>query len=254
VHTLDIFAARSSPTCYNLVVKTSNENKRCYVIGDIHGRLDLLDQLIGMINRDAKEHGTDCLTVTIGDYIDRGPNSRGVLDCLLSNPFPGPYIALKGNHEALLETFLIDPVSGPRWRNLGGLETLHSFGIPVGSLMKGQNYEQAAERLRASLSAEQLKFLASLRTSLSFGQYFLCHAGVRPGVSLERQSADDLLWIRDEFLDSTADFGKIVVHGHTPVVKPTSLPNRINIDTGAFATGRLTCVVLDGERRQFIST
>ena len=232
----------------------ANENKRCYVIGDIHGRLDLLDQLITKINRNAKEYGGECLTVTLGDYIDRGPSSRGVLDRLLSNPFPGPYIALKGNHEALLETFLVDPASGSYWRKLGGLETLHSFGIPVGRLMVDQNYEQAAGQLRASLSPAHLKFLASLRKSLTFGQYFLCHAGVRPGVSLEHQRTEDLLWIRDEFLDSRADFGKVVVHGHTPVVEPESLPNRINIDTGAFASGRLTCVVLDGERRQFIST
>ena len=232
----------------------TNENKRCYVIGDIHGRLDLLDQLITKINRNAKEYGGECLTVTLGDYIDRGPNSRGVLDRLLSNPFPGPYIALKGNHEALLETFLVDPASGSYWRKLGGLETLHSFGVPVRRLMVDQNYEQAAGQLRASLSPAHSKFLASLRKSLTFGQYFLCHAGVRPGVSLEHQRTEDLLWIRDEFLDSRADFGKVVVHGHTPVVEPESLPNRINIDTGAFATGRLTCVVLDGERRQFIST
>ena len=232
----------------------ANENKRCYVIGDIHGRLDLLDQLITKINRNAKEYGGECLTVTLGDYIDRGPNSRGVLDRLLSNPFPGPYIALKGNHEALLETFLVDPASGSYWRKLGGLETLHSFGIPARRLMVDQNYEQAAEQLQATLSPAQKKFLASLKLSLTVGQYFLCHAGVRPGVSLAHQRPEDLLWIRDEFLDSRADFGKIVVHGHTPVDEPESLPNRINIDTGAFATGRLTCVVLDGEHRQFIST
>jgi serine/threonine protein phosphatase 1 len=229
-------------------------HKRLYVIGDIHGRLDLLDRLIVKINSDAKEHAADCLTVTLGDYIDRGPKSRGVLDRLLSNPFPGPYIALRGNHEALLETFLHDPSIGDQWRSLGGLETLHSFGVQAASLKVGGNYISAAEQLLASLSAEQMKFLASLRMSLTVGPYFLCHAGVRPGVPLEHQRDEDLLWIRDEFLDSQTDFGKIVVHGHTPVVKPESLPNRINIDTGAFATGRLTCVVLEGEDRRFLST
>jgi len=235
-------------------VTIANENRRCYIIGDIHGRLDLLDQLIAKINSDAKEHGGECLTVTLGDHIDRGPSSRGVLDRLISNPFPGPYIALKGNHEELLETFLGDPTSGSYWRHLGGLETLHSFGVPVRRLMVGQDYNQAAEQLQATLSPTQKKFLASLKMSLTVGRYFLCHAGVRPGVSLAHQRADDLLWIREEFLDSQLDFGKVVVHGHTPVVKPQSLPNRINIDTGAFATGRLTCVVLDGEHRRFIST
>src|SRR5258708_26310414 len=106
-----------------------NENKRLYVIGDIHGRLDLLDRLIAMIRRDAEEHGA-ALTVTLGDYVDRGPESRGVLDRLLSNPFPGDYVALKGNHEALLEAFLHDPAIGTRWRYLGALETLQSTAIP----------------------------------------------------------------------------------------------------------------------------
>jgi serine/threonine protein phosphatase 1 len=231
-----------------------NKNTRLYVIGDIHGRLDLLDQLIEAIRHDVDEHGNDSLTVTLGDYIDRGPNSRGVIERLLANPFPGRFVALKGNHEALLETFLDEPTIGSQWRHLGGLETLHSFGVPVASLMVAQNYDQAAKQLRTALSQEHTSFLASLKTSLIVDQYFLCHAGVRPGIPLERQSEEDLLWIRDEFLNSRIDFGKIVVHGHTPVEEPEVLSNRINIDTGAFATGRLTCVVLEGESHRFINT
>jgi len=235
-------------------VQIPNANTRLYVIGDIHGRLDLLDRLIDEIDRDAKEHGANCLTVTLGDYIDRGPDSRGVLERLLSNPFPGDYVALKGNHEALLEAFLDDPAIGTRWRHLGGLETLHSFGIPVAPLMVSRNYDQAAVQLRTSLSSEQTKFLESLKSSLTVGRYFLCHAGIRPGVPFERQSEEDLLWIRDEFLNSRMDFGKIVVHGHTPTEEPEVLPNRINIDTGAFATGRLTCLVIDHDQRRFLFT
>ena len=235
-------------------VKKLNKNTRLYVIGDIHGRLDLLDQLIEAICRDVDAHGNDSLTVTLGDYIDRGPNSRGVIERLLVNPFPGRFVALKGNHEALLETFLERPAIGDQWRQLGGLETLHSFGVPVASLMVDRNYDRAAEQLRGALSQEHTKFLASLKTSLCVGQYFLCHAGVRPGVPLERQVEEDLLWIRDEFLNSRIDFGKIVVHGHTPVEEPEVLSNRINIDTGAFATGRLTCAVLEEESRRFINT
>ena len=121
-------------------------------------------------------------------------------------------------------------------------------------MMVGKNYDEAAEQLRVALSPAQTKFLASLKTSLTVGRYFLCHAGVRPSVSLERQSPQDLLWIRDEFLNSRKDFGKIVVHGHTPTMEPEVLPNRINIDTGAFATGRLTCVVLEGDSHRFITT
>ena len=195
----------------------------------------------------------DCLTVTLGDYIDRGPDSRGVLDRLARNPFPTDFVALKGNHEALFETFLRDPSTADHWRRLGGLETLHSYGVDVGPLMRGRNYEAAAQALLAAVPPEHFEFLAALRGTLTLGRYFLCHAGVRPGVPLQRQSEDDLLWIRDEFLDSKTDFGKIIVHGHTPTEEPELLPNRINVDTGAFMTGRLTCAVLEGEEVRFLS-
>ncbi len=230
-----------------------NEHARLYVIGDIHGRLDLLDDVIAAIKRDVETRGTNALTVTLGDYIDRGPKSRGVIDRLLGNPFPTPHVALRGNHELLLETFLIDPATGQHWRRLGGLETLNSYGVSVRGLMMGKNYDEAAAQLRAAMPAEHTRFLQLLKTSYSHGKYFLCHAGVRPGIPLDRQSDDDLLWIRDEFLNSTMNFGKIVVHGHTPVQTPEVLPNRINIDTGAFATGRLTCLVLDGQSHRFLT-
>lgn len=233
-------------------VKIPNENTRVYAIGDIHGRLDLLDRVIAAIKRDVAEHGSDALTVTLGDYVDRGPESRGVIDRLSENPFPTPYVALKGNHERLLEDFLADPRVGPHWWRLGGLETLHSYGVPVRRLMVGKINKETANRLRAALPAQHERFLQSLKTSLSHGRFYLCHAGVRPGVPLERQSERDLLWIRGEFLNSEMDFGKIVVHGHTPVEEPDVRPNRINIDTGAFATGRLTCVALDDGGYRFL--
>ena len=230
-----------------------NENKRVYAIGDVHGRLDLLARVAEAIKRDVEAHGSDALTVTLGDYVDRGPKSRQVIDALIANPFPTPHIPLKGNHEVLLETFLADPEIGAQWRRLGGLETLVSYGVPVSGLMVGKNYDEAAEQFRKVLPPEHLQFLKSLKTSYSHGKYFLCHAGVRPGVPLERQTVDDLLWIRDEFLSSTRNFGKIVVHGHTPVEAPEVLPNRINIDTGAFATGRLTCIVLEESGHRFLA-
>jgi len=231
------------------------DRTRVYVIGDIHGRSDLLDRMAVQISRDLDSNPTDdCLTVTLGDYMDRGPDSRGVLDRLVRNPFPTEFVALKGNHEALFEAFLDDPAVAEHWRRLGGLETLHSYGVPVSNLMMGANYEQAATALEAAVPDEHFKFLASLKTSIITGRYFLCHAGVRPGIPLERQSVEDLLWIRDAFLKSTMDFGRIVVHGHTPSERPEVLPNRINIDTGAFATGRLTCVVLDSAELRFLTT
>jgi serine/threonine protein phosphatase 1 len=229
--------------------------ERLYVIGDIHGRSDLLDRLVGEIARDldANPVGT-ALTVTLGDYIDRGADSRGVLDRLARNPFPTALAALKGNHETYLTGFLTDPSIAGEWRRLGGLETLHSYGVPVAGLMMGRDYAEASARLRAVLPPDHLAFVQSLRTSLSVGNYFLCHAGVRPGVPLDRQAEEDLLWIRGEFLSSRSDFGKIVVHGHTPAESPEVLPNRINVDTGAFMTGRLTCAVLDTGRVRFLST
>ncbi len=220
---------------------------RLYVIGDIHGRLDLLERAIAAIGRDVERHGPAALTVTVGDYIDRGPDSCRVIDRLAANPFPTPYVALKGNHETFLEAFLADPTTGPHWRLQGGDETLLSYGVPA-----QLSDEEAAKRLRTLLPLLHLRFLLSLKLSHMFGKYFFCHAGVRPGVPLERQDDQDLLWIRGAFLNNTMDFGKIVVHGHTPVAEPEVLANRINVDTGAFASGRLTCVALDDDGPRFL--
>ncbi len=232
----------------------NSSNKGLYVIGDIHGRLDLLQRMAGLVNTDIRSSGQDNLIVTLGDYIDRGPDSRGVIDYLLSNPFAGQFVGLKGNHEALLEKFLGDSTIGADWWRLGGLETLKSFGITVGPRMTRRGFKKAAVQLQETLSQQHLEFFSSLKTSLVVGNYFLCHAGVRPGVALDLQTEDDLLWIRDEFLESKIDFGKIVIHGHTPTREPQVLANRINIDTGAFNSGRLTCVVLEEGGHRFIST
>jgi serine/threonine protein phosphatase 1 len=233
----------------------SGDNMRLYIIGDIHGRSDLLDRIVDEINRDVDKVGDrECLTITLGDYVDRGPDSRGVLDRLSRNPFPTKYIALKGNHEVLLEAFLQDSSVADLWRRFGGLETLYSYGIPTNDLMLGRGFDEAAHALSAAISEEHLAFFASLKPCVSIGTYFLCHAGVRPGVPLGQQNVDDLLWIRDEFLNSKQNFGKIVIHGHSPNALPEVRPNRVNIDTGAFATGRLTCVIVDGNRSRFLFT
>ncbi|HVZ52627.1 MAG TPA: metallophosphoesterase family protein [Pseudolabrys sp.] len=230
----------------------STEATRLYVIGDIHGRLDLLERAIAAIGEDLARYGSDALTVTLGDYVDRGPASRGVIDRLAQSPFPTPYVALKGNHEGMLIDFLDDPELGTHWRMQGGEQTLQSYGVAVRPLMVGKNNAEAAARLRDALPESHFAFFDRLRTSLQHGRFFLCHAGVRPGVPLGEQSEHDLLWIRGEFLKSQADFGKMVVHGHTPVPKPEVLPNRINIDTGAFSSGRLTCIVLEHDGYRFL--
>ena len=233
----------------------SVDDIRLYIIGDIHGRSDLLDQTVNEIHRDIEKHGwRENLTITLGDYVDRGPDSRGVLERLASNPFPGQYIALKGNHEVLFESFLHHGSGADFWRQFGGLETLHSYGVPVSDLMVGKGAKEAARALNAAIPEAHREFLSSLKDSLSIGKYFLCHAGVRPNVPLDRQNVDDLFWIREEFLHSKQDFEKMIIHGHSPHEWPEIKSNRINIDTGAFATGRLTCLVIEGVRGRFLFT
>jgi serine/threonine protein phosphatase 1 len=229
-----------------------HENTRVYAIGDVHGRLDLLERAIAAIRRDVETHGSDALTVTLGDYVDRGPDTCGVLGRLATNPFPTPYVALRGNHEAMMMDFLANPGVGRHWYGQGGAEALQSYGVTLRPSLIGRSDQDVAERLRAAMPAAQKDFLNALKGSFSHGRYFFCHAGVRPGVPLEEQSAQDLMWIRHPFLTCTESFGKIVVHGHTPVPAPEVLPNRVNIDTGAVITGRLTCAVLGPASVRFL--
>jgi serine/threonine protein phosphatase 1 len=176
-----------------------------------------------------------------------------MIERLLHNPFSTRFVALKGNHEVLLEGFLRNPKTGDCWGRYGGPETMQSYGIPVADLIAGKNYPAAAQALTRAVPAAHFDFFAALRTSVTVGKYFICHAGVRPGVPLEQQTEEDLLWIRDPFLTSRIDFDKIVVHGHTRAAEPEVLPNRINVDTGAFMTGRLTCAVLDDDGARFLT-
>ena len=186
---------------------SSEQPSRIYAIGDIHGCLDLLEGVIAAIERDHADRGGRALTVTVGDYMDRGPQSRGVIERLAANPFPTPYVGLKGNHEQLFETFLADASVGEHWRKLGGVETLASFGVPVADVMLGRNAQQASDDLAKVLTGAHRQFFNSLRTSFVTGPYYFCLAGVRPGVPLQRQSEDDLHRNRSEFLNSRADFG-----------------------------------------------
>ena len=228
---------------------------RLYIIGDIHGRSDLLDQITEQINEDLQEFASDeSLTITLGDYVDRGADSSGVIDRLSRNPFPTDYIALRGNHEVLFESFLRDGADINIWRKIGGFETLRSYGVPLIDLNAGRGIEEAVLALKAAIPEAHRIFLSSLKNSLTFDEYFLCHAGVRPDVPLDEQNPHDLFWIRDEFLKSRQDFGKMIIHGHTPHEWPEIRPNRVNIDTGAYATGRLTCLVIDDGRGRFLFT
>lgn len=233
------------------------EGQRLYAIGDIHGRDDLLAELLGRIEEDARRAGpAQNILIYLGDYIDRGLQSRQVLERIVAGPPDGfEAIHLKGNHEAAMLEFLRDPAFGRTWKYYGGLETLHSYGIRELTLSDNpEDFEQARKHFEGALPEAHRRFLETLPLSVAFGDYFFVHAGVRPGVPLERQSEDDLLWIRDEFLESTSSFGKVVVHGHTPREEVVFRTNRIGIDTGAYVTGVLTCVVLEGASRRLLQT
>jgi serine/threonine protein phosphatase 1 len=230
---------------------------RVYAIGDIHGCLGLLKTLHERIAADAERHaGCRRVIVYLGDYVDRGLDSRGVIDLLLSEPLPGfERIHLKGNHEDTVLRFLEDEQVGPGWLAYGGAPTLYSYGIqPPDSATDADGLARAREELAQKLPPDHLAFLRELVLTHEEGGYLFVHAGLRPAVALESQDPEDLMWIRDEFLRSDEDFGRVVVHGHSITDEPEVRVNRIGIDTGAFASGRLTCLVLDGPTRSIIST
>jgi serine/threonine protein phosphatase 1 len=228
---------------------------RVYAIGDIHGRADLLDGVLSHIDSDlAKTPVSNSLEVFLGDYVDRGPDSRGVLDRLVARNLTRPMIFLKGNHEAFLSQFVSKPAILGDWQRIGGLETLMSYGLTPSINADTVTQAKLAAALDQAMPPSHRRFLDDLKSSFAFGDFYFVHAGVRPGISLAKQREEDLLWIRNEFLLCEDDFGKIVVHGHTPVPQVDIRSNRINIDTGAYATGRLTCLVIEDSSLSVIDT
>lgn len=223
---------------------------RVYAVGDIHGCLEQLKALQERILQDAaKSRAERKVVVYLGDYVDRGPESRGVIDHLIEQPLEGfKSVHLMGNHEQFMLDFLRDSDVMRIWLLNGGDETLRSFD--VNPFTGGPDGLQNA--LRDALTAKEQKFLRGLRLSHTEGSYHFVHAGVKPGVALDAQDPHDLLWIRDEFLSSKEDFGKIIVHGHSPRSKPEQPANRINIDTGAVYGGPLTAVALEAGKRHFL--
>lgn len=228
---------------------------RVYAIGDIHGRADLLSRMRDIVSADLdKTRPDEALIVLLGDYVDRGPQSQAVLESLSVDPFPAPMVALLGNHEAMLLDFLYRPESGETWRKFGGIETVHSYGVDVADFRTGQNLSAVSEQLRTAIPPRHIDFIQALPLSHAVGGYFFCHAGVRPGIPLDQQRPEDLLWIRDEFIGSEMPFGAVVVHGHTPGEVPLVRENAIGIDTGAYITGKLSCVALAAHGVSFLST
>jgi len=230
---------------------------RVYAIGDIHGRADLLRDLHARILADAAAHPAGRrVVVYLGDYVDRGLDSRGVIETVMGDALPGfERVTLKGNHEDLMLRFLDDSGIAPSWFYNGGIATLFSYGIAS----RGEDGEQRSgsalqDELRRRLPAAHLDFLRNLALTHREGDYLFVHAGIRPGVALEKQAEEDLIWIREPFTASRADFGFTVVHGHTIVPDVETTPSRVGIDTGAYFSGKLTCLVLEGTGRTFLQT
>ncbi|WP_018389234.1 metallophosphoesterase family protein [Ancylobacter sp. FA202] len=238
------------------------EGVRVYAIGDIHGRHDLLLALLAAIAADTATSTNACRLVFLGDYIDRGDGSAGVIARLLSGVAEGDadgrtdasWTCLMGNHEATLLAALAGEADWETWLRMGGAETLFSYGLSARSFAGPGRDEQLREAALAAIPAAHLDFLRQLPASTEIGDYYFCHAGIRPGVPLDQQSRDDLIWIRDPFIRSARDHGKRIVHGHTPVMEVELHANRINVDTGAYLTHRLSCVVLEGDQARVIHT
>lgn len=251
-----LFSKRQQPT----VEPAVPPGTAVYAIGDIHGRVDLLAELHRRIEAASERRSAvdRQVIVYLGDYVDRGAASAGVIDLILDRAPAGfEVVTLLGNHERLMIEFLDDVRRGPLWLRNGGDATLASYGVDAGdagAYLDAKPLLALQAALRAQLPPRHLEFLQDLKLAHAEGDYVFVHAGVRPGVALEAQQEEDLIWIRELFLNSTADHGAVIVHGHTIRPDPEFRPNRIGIDTGAYFTNNLTCLALEGTKRRIIST
>lgn len=229
------------------------EGLRLYAIGDIHGRLDLLRAVHAAVMADLAARPVPRFRVIhLGDYIDRGPDSAGVVEHLTAFIHDGNAVCLRGNHDQFVPDFLADPVAhGETWMRFGGDAAMASWGIDTVG-MGLRSMRAVHDAFVAALPARHRTFFEALPHFERHGDYLFVHAGLRPGVSLSRQTALDMMTIREPFLSSSHDFGVVIVHGHTVVPAPVLRPNRIQIDTKAWASGRLTCLVLEGCEKGFL--
>lgn len=220
-------------------------------IGDIHGCFDLLYPLVEQILVETPRPGD---LVFLGDYVDRGPQSREVIEYLCALPARSPLDChfVRGNHDEMLLKFLHDPSAGAAWCEFGGRETLRSYGVTLSTTPTIEEWEAVRQEFSGLLPSRHWAFLAETSSSLTFGDFFLTHAGARPGVPLEQQLPQDLMWIRSAFLDDKKRFAAMVIHGHTPNDAVHVDHRRIGIDTGSYATGTLTAVRLSEQGRGFL--
>lgn len=232
------------------------DGRRIYAVGDIHGRLDLLNRLLATIaDDDRNRDGAETEIIFLGDLIDRGPESRGVVDRLLALSRSGQRLRfLIGNHEEVLLRAIGGDARALRFLvRIGGRETLFSYGIDEEEYRR-LDYDELAALVKERVPREHAEFMASFEKWIEIGDYLFVHAGLRPGVALADQSTSDLCWIRDDFLSHRDSFGKMVVHGHSITEEIDERPNRIGIDTGAFASGRLTAIGLERDQRWYLTT
>ena len=229
---------------------------RAYAVGDIHGRLDLLDQLLEKIEQDLERRpARKVLLVFVGDLIDRGPNSAQVIERLRTYDRPGvETVFILGNHEeVLLRVLRGEQDLMTKWRWFGGTECLQSYGVDTGKLA-GLSDEEALEIVRSAIPEKHVKFLETFDDSCRFGDYLFVHAGIRPGVEIDQQRQSDLRWIREPFLFDETDHGFVVVHGHTIRPEVEMRPNRIGIDTGAYRSGVLTALAIERSETWLLDT
>ncbi|HEV2748048.1 MAG TPA: metallophosphoesterase [Allosphingosinicella sp.] len=228
--------------------------ERAYVIGDIHGRLDLLEVLLARIEQDVRRREPRRNRVVfLGDLVDRGPDSAGVVERLRTyNPDFAEPVFLAGNHEELFLRILRgDTHALAQWLKFGGAECVESYGVRVPELLRLPRSEALA-LLQASVPASHIAFLEQMADTYGFGQYLFVHAGIRPGIALEEQKRADLRWIRDPFLSFDGEHDFVVVHGHTIVDQVQERRNRIGIDTGAYRSGLLTALAIEDDRRWYL--
>ncbi|MDX2233261.1 MAG: metallophosphoesterase [Hyphomonadaceae bacterium] len=235
------------------------EGRRLYAVGDIHGRADLLNGLLSQIEADIRVHATEGVAPTLvflGDYVDRGLESRRCVETLIGLAAGQRDVHfLKGKHDDALLTFLEQPATGARWLGKGGAETLFSYGVRAPANRHSlRDLTRASEALRAAMPADHLDFFRRLRLHVRFGDYLFVHAGLKPGVALDQQRERDLISIRGPFLRSRERWPFVVVHGHSPAERFYRDARRIGIDTGAYATGRLSAVCLEGDAVRLFST
>lgn len=228
-------------------------NLRVYAIGDIHGCLAELIELLNLIKADVKAQPCSRYKlITIGDYGDRGKDTKGVIDVLISLKSEIDMVCLRGNHDQRMLEFLdIPDAVGESFLHYGGRQTLQSYGITVPA---EPNYRSLSRALKRALPKSHLDFLDELDSFWQAGDYYFAHAGVRPGVKLSEQTHKDLLWIREAFLTHQGSFGKVIVHGHTIDPRFDVQPNRINVDTGAFESGLLSCAILENNTVRKLQT